>query len=167
MHKFTDLVVYHYIVPPVYSKYVASWTNTQIQNTWIQIHEYKAGGKCGRGKIHKLVLDWIGICNCHHWIGRIAPFGTHHQKSAQVSHFHQMEGLHFFFWWRWFYFNTNCRLSSWLMRKTSQELRMLSSVTINCQVTKISWIQAPNYQNCNQCLKCYKSPGLSLQLLKL
>ena len=62
MHKFTDLVVYYYIVPSVYSKHVAPWTNTQIQNTWIQIHEYKAGGKCGRGKIHKLMpWCWIGL----------------------------------------------------------------------------------------------------------
>ena len=42
--------------------------------------------------------------------------------------------------------------------KTSQELRMLSSVTINCQVL--------NCQNCNQLLKSHKSPGLSFQLSK-
>ena len=41
--------------------------------------------------------------------------------------------------------------------QTSQELRMLSSVTINCQVTKIV-----NFQNCTQCLKCHKSLGLLL-----
>ena len=39
-------------------------------------------------------------------------------------------------------------------KKTSQELRMLSSVTINCQVRMIVWIQVLNCQNCNQCLKC-------------
>ena len=36
---------------------------------------------------------------------------------------------------------------------------MLSSVTLNCQVTKMVWIEVLNCQNCNQCLKC---PGLSL-----
>ena len=41
--------------------------------------------------------------------------------------------------------------------KTSQELRMLSSVTINCQVRMIDWIQVLNCQNCNQCLKCQVS----------
>ena len=41
--------------------------------------------------------------------------------------------------------------------KTSQELRMLSSVTINCQVRMIVWIQVLNCQNCNQCLKCQLS----------
>ena len=41
--------------------------------------------------------------------------------------------------------------------KTSQELRMLSSVTINCQVRMIVWIQVLNCQNCNQCLKCQVS----------
>ena len=48
--------------------------------------------------------------------------------------------------------------------KTSQELRMLSSVTINCQVTinydtvtqRLSWFRVLNYQCCNQCLKCHK-----------
>ena len=39
--------------------------------------------------------------------------------------------------------------------KTSQELRMLSSVTINCQVTKI--VINLNCQYCNQCRKCHKS----------
>ena len=41
--------------------------------------------------------------------------------------------------------------------KTSQELRMLSSVTINCQVRMIDWIQVLNCQDCNQCLKCQVS----------
>ena len=50
--------------------------------------------------------------------------------------------------------------------QTLQELRMLSSVTLNCQVTKIVWIQVLNCPNCNQCLKCHKSPGLSFQLSK-
>ena len=50
-------------------------------------------------------------------------------------------------------------------QKTLQELRMLASVTLNCQVTKIVRIQVPICQNCNQCLKCSKS-RLSLQLLK-
>ena len=40
--------------------------------------------------------------------------------------------------------------------KTSQELRMLSNVTLNCHVL--------NCQNCNQCLKCHKSLRLSLSL---
>ena len=44
--------------------------------------------------------------------------------------------------------------------KTSQELWRLSSVTLNCQVTKIVWIQVLDCQNCNQ------SSGLSLQLSK-
>ena len=44
-----------------------------------------------------------------------------------------------------------------LLLKTSQELRMLSSVTINCQVRMIVWIQVLNCQNCNQCLKCQVS----------
>ena len=35
--------------------------------------------------------------------------------------------------------------------QTWQELRMLSSVNINCQVTMISWIQILNCQYCNQC----------------
>ena len=43
------------------------------------------------------------------------------------------------------------------MTKTSQELRMLSSVTINCQVRMIVWIQVLNCKNCNQCLKCQVS----------
>ena len=43
----------------------------------------------------------------------------------------------------------------------SQELQMLSSVTLDCQVTKIVRIQVLNYQNCNQCLKSHKSLGLS------
>ena len=51
--------------------------------------------------------------------------------------------------------------------QTLQELRMLSSVTINCQITMIVWIQVFNCQNCDQCLKCHKSPGLSFQLSKL
>ena len=46
---------------------------------------------------------------------------------------------------------------SFLMRKTSTELRMLSSVTINCQVRMIDCIQVLNCQNCNQCLKCQVS----------
>ena len=50
-------------------------------------------------------------------------------------------------------------------QETLQELRMLASVTLNCQVTKIVRIQVPICQNCNQCLKCSKS-RLSLQLLK-
>ena len=49
-----------------------------------------------------------------------------------------------------------------LISKTSQELRMLSSVTLNFQVTRLSWIQFFNCQKCNQCLKCHKSQGLSL-----
>ena len=51
-------------------------------------------------------------------------------------------------------------------QKTLQELRMLASVTLNCQVTKIVINQVLNCQNCNQCLKCPKSPGLSFQLAK-
>ena len=52
----------------------------------------------------------------------------------------------------------NARASwSWNQMKTSQELRMLSSVTINCQVRMIVWIQVLNCQNCNQCLKCQVS----------
>ena len=51
-----------------------------------------------------------------------------------------------------------------LDKKTSQELRMLSSVTLNCEVTNIVRIQVLNDQN--QCLKCRKSSGLSLQLSK-
>ena len=47
-----------------------------------------------------------------------------------------------------------------IMKKTSQKLRILSSVTLNCQLTKIV-IQVLNCQNCNQCLKCHKSLGLS------
>ena len=43
------------------------------------------------------------------------------------------------------------------MFQTSQELRMLSSVTINCQLRMIVWIQVLNCQNCNQCLKCQVS----------
>ena len=39
------------------------------------------------------------------------------------------------------------------MMKTLQELRMLSSVTINWQVRMNVWIQVLNCQNCNQCLK--------------
>ena len=30
----------------------------------------------------------------------------------------------------------------------------------------MSWIQVLNCQNCNQCLKCHKFPGLSFQLSK-
>ena len=30
---------------------------------------------------------------------------------------------------------------------------------------RLSWIQVFNFQNCNQCLKCHKSPGLSCQKL--
>ena len=40
------------------------------------------------------------------------------------------------------------------LKETSQELRMLSSLTINCQVRMIVWIQVLNCQNCNHCLKC-------------
>ena len=53
-----------------------------------------------------------------------------------------------------------CRLWKLIKKinhKTSQELRMLSSVTINCQVRMIVWIQVLNCQNCNQCLKCQVS----------
>ena len=50
-----------------------------------------------------------------------------------------------------------CLLKMVLVSKTSQELRMLSSVTINCQVRMIDWIQVLNCQNCNQCLKCQVS----------
>ena len=41
-------------------------------------------------------------------------------------------------------------------KKTSQELQMLSSVTINCQVQRLSLIQVLNCQYCNQCRKCHK-----------
>ena len=44
--------------------------------------------------------------------------------------------------------------SMWFTVETSQELRMLSSVTINCQVRMMDWIQVLNCQNCTQCLKC-------------
>ena len=44
-----------------------------------------------------------------------------------------------------------------LFWKTSQELQMLSSVTINCHVRMIVWMQVLNCQNCNQCLKCQVS----------
>ena len=50
--------------------------------------------------------------------------------------------------------------------KTSQELWMLSSVTINCQVTMIDWIQVLNRQNCNRCLKCQVSQTV-LQMVKI
>ena len=50
-----------------------------------------------------------------------------------------------------------------IVYKTSQELRMLSSVTLNYQVTKsVMNIQVLNCQHCNQCFKCHKSLGLSL-----
>ena len=49
------------------------------------------------------------------------------------------------------------------MTSTLQELRMLSTVTLYCQVTKIVMIQVLNCQNCNQCLKCHKSPELSCE----
>ena len=55
---------------------------------------------------------------------------------------------------RYFILQTTSR-HTW--RKTSRELRMLSSVTINCQVRMIVWIQVLNCQNCNQCLKCQVS----------
>jgi len=45
-----------------------------------------------------------------------------------------------------------------------KELRMLSTVPLNRQVTMIPQIQVLNCKNCNQCLKCHKSPKLSLQL---
>ena len=41
------------------------------------------------------------------------------------------------------------------LTKTSQELRMLSSVTINCQVSKI--VIDPGFQYCNQFLKYHYS----------
>ena len=39
--------------------------------------------------------------------------------------------------------------------------RIVNAVTISCQVRMIVRIQVLNRQNCNQCLKCHKSPGLS------
>ena len=50
--------------------------------------------------------------------------------------------------------------------KTLQELWMLSSVTINCQVTMIDWIQVLNRQNCNRCLKCQVSQTV-FQMVKI
>ena len=47
-----------------------------------------------------------------------------------------------------------------MMLKTSQELRMLSSVTINCQVTKIVMIPLI------KCLKCHKSLGSLCSVVK-
>ena len=55
----------------------------------------------------------------------------------------------------------NISLKSFLS-KTSQELRMLSSVTVNCQATKIVMNSGSHCHNCNLCLKCHKSLGLSL-----
>ena len=75
---------------------------------------------------------------------------------ACIRHTQRSRGV---YWWR--------HLSAICIEETSQELRMLSSVTINCQVTKIvmnsgsqlrTWIR----QNCSQCLKCHKSLGLLL-----
>ena len=43
--------------------------------------------------------------------------------------------------------------------QTSQELRMLFSVTLNCQVTKIVMNSGSQCQTCNQCLRCHKSLG--------
>ena len=50
--------------------------------------------------------------------------------------------------------------------QTLQELRMLSSVTLNCQVTKIVWIQVLNCPNCNQCLK-YKFSRIFFAIIKM
>ena len=65
------------------------------------------------------------------------------------------------------------RGSNWLNQplllfgKTSQELRMLSSVALKLSGKQwLAWIQVLNCQNYNQCLKCHKSPGLSFQLSK-
>ena len=63
--------------------------------------------------------------------------------------------------WSSFFRTSNDVLRVW--QKTSQELRMLSSVTINWQETKI--VINPGSQlsvNCNQCLKCHKSLWLLL-----
>ena len=58
-------------------------------------------------------------------------------------------------------------LSDFQYGVTQEYMTLLTSVTINCQVTKIvmnsGWL---NCQNCNQCLKCHKSPGLSFLLSK-
>ena len=54
----------------------------------------------------------------------------------------------------------------WEMIKTSQKLRMLSSVTIKCQGKILSWIEVLNCQIYNQCLKFHNYPGLSFQLSK-
>ena len=54
--------------------------------------------------------------------------------------------------------NNNFRTWVNCVIKTSQELRMLSSVTIICQITKVVMNSGSQFsQNCNQCLKCHKS----------
>ena len=74
--------------------------------------------------------------------------------------------------WQWFPGSgrVSCREKStmqarvYLTIKTLQELQMLSSVALNCQVTKISWIQVYNRRYCIQCLKGQKSLELPLSL---
>ena len=50
--------------------------------------------------------------------------------------------------------------------KTSQELRMLSSVTLNCQVTKMVMIQVLNFLKCQQSHTILQAMSLSLSLVR-
>ena len=77
----------------------------------------------------------------------ICPLGVEtRQNISRWSREREMAYIEHIFW-----------LIMSFVAKTSQELRMLSSVTFNCQVRMIGWIQVLNCQNCNQCLKCQVS----------
>ena len=63
-------------------------------------------------------------------------------------------GLFKFRWWL-----EQVKVCQTIYEITSQELQMLSSLTINCQVTMIVMNSGSQLSDfCNQCLKCHKSP---------
>ena len=96
----------------------------------------------------KIYLSWAWCWQLHctscAWLQLILPIGRTGHRPNQRQPLTKLEKT----------FHKNITAQGRV--KTSQELRMLSSVTINCQVTKMSWFQVLNCQYCNQCLKCHK-----------
>ena len=103
------------------------------------------------------VVDIPDICHFF-YTERILGFQNWHPKRTKIPK-NGYVCAQFLKLFTWLASVTNIRYGGgwkeikWEMIKTSQKLRMLSSVTIKCQGKILSWIEVLNCQIYNQCLK--------------
>ena len=101
----------------------------------------------------------------------IAQCLFHHLRSRVIGELSNEEGnWGSITWWHTFTFITEWNLTPLRLQFSGRSWQTsppsFQNITRIVECCPVSWIQVLNYQNFNQCLKCHKYPGLSLQLSK-